>query len=101
MATEIPGTVIASLAAKLDTLELTEEERIALGVVLAAGLESGRERPEVEGFMPTAVEFPSGAPFGSQLNLNELENFSFTFGKISVTNLSAGGSTSDDVSGGH
>ena len=43
MATQIPGTVIATLVDKLDTLELTEDEHTALAVVLAAGLESGRE----------------------------------------------------------
>ena len=38
MATQIPGTVAASLVAKLDTLELTEEEHTALALMPPAGL---------------------------------------------------------------
>jgi hypothetical protein len=71
MATEIPGTVIASLAAKPDSLDLSEEEHAALAVVLAAGLESGQVPVGVEGFVPTAVELTSSAPFGSQLGGGE------------------------------
>lgn len=95
MATQIPGSVLAALAARLDTLELTEEEHVALAVVLASGLETGRERPEVEGFTPNPVVLPSTNPF------HDLEDYSFVFGKITVQNLSGGGSTTDDVIGGH
>jgi len=96
MATQIPGTVIAALATKLDTLDLTEEEHAALAVVLAAGLESGRERPEVEGFMPTAVELSSTKSFGSQVGTMELEQYQLTFAKINVSHQGGGISSSDD-----
>jgi len=96
MATHIPGSVIASLATKLDSLELSEEEHAALAVVLAAGLENGREPAEVEGFMPTAVELTSSAPFSSQVGTMELEEFGLTFQRINVTFNSGGKTTTDD-----
>jgi hypothetical protein len=96
MAAQIPGTVIASLADKLDSLDLTEEEHAALAVVLAAGLESGRERPEVEGFMPTAVELTSSAPFSSQLGGAEFSEIGFSFQRINVTFNNGGKTASDD-----
>jgi len=96
MATQIPGTVIAALATKLDTLDLTEEEHAALAVVLAAGLESGRERPEVEGFMPTAVELTSSAPFSSQLGGAEFTEIGFSYQRINMTFNSGGKTASDD-----
>ena len=99
MATQIPGTVIASLATKLDTLDLSEEEHAALALVLAAGLESGRERPEVEGFMPTAVELTSSAPFSSQLGTHEFAEIAFTYQKINVTFNGGGSAASDDWEG--
>jgi hypothetical protein len=46
MATEVSGSVMADVAAKLDTLNLTDDERRAHAVVLAAGLQAGRA-PEV------------------------------------------------------
>jgi len=96
MATQIPGTVIAALATKLDSLDLSEEEHAALAVVLAAGLESGRERPEVEGFMPTAVELTSSAPLSSQFGSAEFTEIGFNFQRINVTFNSGGKSASDD-----
>jgi len=63
--------------------------------VLAAGLESGRERPEVEGFMPTAVELTSTAPLSSQLSANEYTEWGFTFRNIDVTFNGGGKSASD------
>jgi len=98
MATQIPGTVIASLATKLDSLDPSEQEHAALAVVLAAGLESGREPAEVEGFMPTAVELTSSAPLSSQLGTMEIENWSFTYRKIDVTYQDGGVSMSDSWS---
>jgi len=96
MATEIPGSVIASLAPKLDTLDLTEEEHAALAVVLTAGLEAGREQAEVEGFMPTAVELPSAGKFSTQLNTFEVTQISFSYQKIDVTFGGGGVTASDD-----
>jgi hypothetical protein len=96
MATEIPGTVIASLAAKPDSLDLTEEEHAALAVLLAAGLGSGREPAEVEGFMPTAVELTSAAPFSSQLGRGEYSEIGLVDQKINVTFDGGGIAASDD-----
>ncbi len=96
MATEIPGTVIASLAAKLDTLDLSEEEHAALAVLLAAGSESGREPAEVEGFMPTAVELTSSSPFSSQLGGGEYTEIGLVYQKINVTFNGGGIAASDD-----
>jgi len=95
MATEIPGSVIASLAPKLDTLELTEEEHAALAVVLAAGLEAGRERPEVEGYMPTAVELSPAVPFGSQLGGSEYTEIKFNYTQIQWS-FNPGAGAADD-----
>jgi len=93
MTTRIPGTVIASLATKLDSLDLSEEEHAGLAVVLAAGLESGRE---VEGFMPTAVELTSSAPFASQLGGAEFTEIGFSYQRIDMTFNSGGKTASDD-----
>lgn len=96
MATQIPGTVIASLAAKLDTLDPAEEEHAALAVVLAAGLARGRERPEVEGFMPTAVEMPAAGKFAAQLNPTELLEVEFSYQSITVNWGDGSAAASDD-----
>ena len=96
MTTQIPGSVIASLATKLDSLELTEEEHAALAVVLEAGLESGREPAEVEGFMPTAVELTSSAPFSSQFGSADFTNIGFNYQKINVSFCDGSKSASDD-----
>jgi hypothetical protein len=98
MATRIPNEVVDGLAAKLDTLQLTDEEHAALGVLLAAGLESGRERPEVEGFMPTAVEVSPTLSFKSQLSPQQ-DSYGLTFQSITVTNLTGGTSAVDDWGG--
>ncbi len=95
MATEIPGSVIASLATKLDTLELTEEEHDALAVVLSAGLESGRPHAEVEGFMPTAVELSPTVPFGSQVGGSEFLQIKFSYQQIQGS-FNPGAAVSDD-----
>jgi len=95
MATEIRGSVIASLAPKLDTLDLTEEEHAALAVVLAAGLEAGRERPEVEGFMPTAVELSPTTKFGTQLGGSEYLQIKFSYQQIQWS-FNPGAAASDD-----
>jgi hypothetical protein len=55
MTMEISGRVLEGLAEKLDTLDLTDEERKALAMVLAAGIRAGLENPEAQGFMPTAL----------------------------------------------
>ena len=91
MATQIPGTVIASLATKLDSLDLSEEEHAALAVVLAAGLESGRERRRGGGvhahrggadLVGTASARSSAVPSSTE--------FGFTFQRINVTFNSGG-----------
>jgi len=65
MSVKIPAATVKSLAAKLDTLDLDDDEREALAVIFNVGLDAGRPRPEVQGFTPTGLVVslpPPGTP---------------------------------------
>jgi len=94
MATTIPGSVIGSLAARLDDLELSEEEHAALAAVLEAGLRSSCEPPEVEGFGPGALA--STSPNESLVNTCQRTELGSTSQTIDVTWNGGGVTMSDD-----
>jgi hypothetical protein len=99
MATEIQGSVLSGLMTKLDTLELTEDEHTALAVLLAAGVEAGREAPEVQGFTPPTFHIAPLGSFGAQFGNDEVEEFQLTFSKITIGGTGGGTSISDDWTG--
>ncbi len=86
--------------AKLDTLELTEDEHDALAVLLAAGLESGRQEPEVSGFAPgDPCVLSHGLPLATHFGAPEKTEVAYAFQGITVTAIAGGTSTSDSWTG--
>ncbi len=94
---------VKHLAATLDAFELDDKDRATLHAIFAlAGQAAGGSGEEVSGFSSPSISGGLLASFqhGSTGNPSMLEDYSFTFGKITVENLSGSTSTTDDITGG-
>ena len=96
---------VERLAATLDAVDLDDTDRATLHAVFAlAGRAAADEREnEVSGFLLPAIRGGLMGSFqldGTSGNPDYLEKYSFTFGKISITNLSDTSSGGDDLTGG-